>query len=668
MRYGLGFQPGANVLGITAPGELVGKFIRVVVGTATEEEYQENPNLWDEWQWYGYIDIQGDGLEGSVTYVDEVPVGERQYVAYGLQRMLQDHLIRTSKVWHETAPYDVDVGLTFNDKGKPNRAKDKVGGEPYYRFAHELEEPEYWSTRDIIEYLFGSLVGVPVSDSAQNELLFVATTDELDKLPTWDTPMVETHLVPAKQVIDALINRRRLYTWWIDVTIAPNAALKVATFTDAVISIADDEQIPANDDQVAIDMRQEPTAIVLQTDRAHAVDQVIAYGARRRHVATTQFGISSADQWGRGWDQALVSDYNVAGSADPAFPAVFEVQKRQRFVRDARRREEFKSVFRRWVLKPHGSGLTYPPVDPDGYQMFWNNVTIENKLPLVEGLDASGNAIDSGNLVYRGEGPYPERPPLIIIERPSAPGKYVQLENIGTASELEVEDEDEVRDWSCQVRIDKDGKAMDVRTIGAPQHVLGFGEFTAQTYDEDIWGHWDWQTMQATVSFLDERYAEAVWPVDVTNRTTAVRTLRIPAGEQYKLDYIEKNTIVDLADDGTPILCTNDGWVNDDRGTLESIARMAYEWYSRSRVVVRMKGSYDTPCNQLGLGQYVASIQRWGTAEAVGSIITSYSITLTHSVGQEVTKELPPMRFSLTTAFGELDVVRLRGAQPRDRN
>ena len=613
------------------------------------------------WIWIGVADIMGKSIEDSITINESsYDIGESEYVCYGIERLFESHRV-SSSLWYDTSEHTSDVGLTFNKGGKPNRSATQRSANNHYYFASENEDTEYWSTRDIVEYMIRSGKGTPVDQASNNDLGFFVSNTSLDMLPNWDAPELETHLVTAHQIISALVNRRRLYTWWLKVHESPSSAtveFMVATFTNLQLDIGNGNNIPANTETIDITLNDDPTTVFKQVDRSNQVDQVVAYGARRRHVCTTTFGVSSGDEWKRGWTSAEVTAYKDAGTADAGYPT--DIDDRQRWVRDARNREEHNHVFSRFVLR---DTLSYPPSDPDSYTTFFDNVTVEPTLPLLANVDYSGNAINSGNFVFRGNGPWPEREIMVYIKKPgTSPAEYVKLEDVGSHQDIEHTDVDMNRNWSARVRVPKHGKSIIIRVSGGPQHVIGGDDFTPlATIDEDVYGDWDWEEIKATVSFLDERYAEGRYPSDASVPSTdSKRVMRIPAGAQYKQIYVVTNTVVDLDDDGTEVLATNDGFIQDDRQKLQSLARMAFQWYGQQRQVVRIQGAYNTPCHQLEIGQYLTSVTRQGgAAELVGSIITQLSVRMFHSVSDEPRKELPPAQFTLQTSFGELDVVRL---------
>ena len=697
VRYGYGIDPGeVTPTKKKHPMNLQGCFLRVQIGPESDPD----------WTWYGIIELAADRMEGEVNAVSPpVASGQVEFVALGLEHLLEGHRLHRSSFVRENAEgvmevVDTDVGLTFNKDGRGNRSPDKVNG--YYHFYSDDSAANFWSSRDIIEYLFRSPHGVPRNASGQQEIPFIINPSYLRFIPDWDTPEVETHLVTLTQILNALINRRRFLTWWLD-SLGANVSVKVATFTDTAIVLDGKRNrlVNPNFDQIKLDIRNEPQMVVMQEDRTHRADQVIAYGARRRHVCTLRFNLEMAP----GWDSQQETAYESGMTTDPSYPSSTEVEERQRFVKNARRKEEHRSVYSRFVLD-----RTYKFLedvgDPDGYQMFFDNLMIEPRLPLITDADFGGNAVDSGNVVQHGDGPWPEREPLVYIEKPLDPSKYVRVEDMAATADNEVVNEEEVTDFSCSVRVPKDGKNIILRVNGAPQHAIAFGTFSPISgVDEEVFGEWDWRSINATVSLRDERYCQQTYPPDEqTNRNSVKRLIRIAAGSQYRQDYIAGGTTVDLDDEGTEIR-VNDrgGYIRDDSEKLLGVAKLAYQWYGRDRVVLRLTGTYDSPCNQLRIGQYVKSIHRtddpnvasrqfmaqWRfrehrrrlpwieetvfvnpdieMEEEINSLLTQFSIQMTHEDdGDEPRNDLPPMKFSLQTAFGELDLVHLRGSNRRD--
>lgn len=669
-RYGYGFQPGEPIAQETAKELLTGAFLKVLIESDTTEH---------SWSWYGVIEQQADGSEHPVevdgTYYDS---GRQRWIAYSLERLLDSHRIMHSYyVDQDEAVQTAQVGLEFNRDDRPNRreVQDVSFSNPpsFYVFESSAgDNVQFWSSRDIVEYLVRSNLGTPraVEDQSDIEIddvpleggsgiNWTISDDELAKIPDWDRPRLETHLVSAKGIYDRILNRRRLFTWWIEVgEDDEEARFRIATFNATDVDLGEGT-IPANEDIIDIFLNNSTSTVSTREDRTGAVDQVIAYGARRQMVTTLPFKIDSSastdacfiNDWSEPEDR---EDYQDAGDGHPSWGSL-DYDDQKKIAKLYRGKPKLAHVFSRFKLNPSAAYTS-----SDSYQMFHDMIELA-KLPLLTGVDYSGNTIASANHLTREHLPdAEERDVFVVIEKPSDSGKYYPLDQVGEI-ETEIIDEDEPHDWKASIRLPRESpRTMLVSISKAPQHVYS-QEFVGADHDGDHeYGDWDWKTMKATVAIIDERYAQAAYPAnDDILHTDAKRVMRLKAGDSYRQIYVEQDTIVDLQEDGTPRTATNDGYLVDDTPKLESLAEQAYQWYRRYRKAVTIKETVDDPAFQIKIGQMLNGIERHGKSEGYDTLITQISLSLTHHEGDAPPDSADVLKFELQTDFGELDVLRL---------
>ena len=93
----------------------------------------------------------------------------------------------------------------------------------------------------------------------------------------------------------------------------------------------------------------------------------------------------------------------------------------------------------------------------------------------------------------------------------------------------------------------------------------------------------DYTDLRATVCAESDNYAEgkeyevAVLP----DPPVPIEVLIIDAGDDYRLDFLARNTVIDL-NKGIPVVAASSAAIRDDRPTLNDLARVAFEWYRRS--------------------------------------------------------------------------------------
>lgn len=649
------------------------------------------------WRWMGLVDVQSQVLDAS-SDVNGIPIpqGVQTFLCYGLEALLDRHRIDRSIFKKpgdtENEILEANVGITFNDGGRGNRSKKKVtktrGAYVVEHYVFEYHPNEFdandneWSTRDIVEYLINSEVGYPQSvrgseedeeEFEDNRFRVFLASSALDALPKWDAPEIETHLVSAWDLLNSLISRRRLNFYYLNPPTAfdKRIIMHIGTMTDQTITlpgnpdVEEEATIPQNTDDIGFTTTGHWSAdVVVQSDTTHSVDQVICYGARRTNTRTLDFGNSTADQFKRGWTPAEQVVYERGGSDHANYPPASEIAARQAWSAYARSRENVAHVFKRFQLNHL---LQWPGnMDGEDYWQYFGNVRLLPSIPLKEATDYS-NYQPGGNVVdLKKERVYLERrPPMVIIEIPGKPGKFADLAKLGRGGHIEVIVEDDVRDWAAVIRTPKDGHSITVDCTRAPQHTIAYGDFKLLPEDELVHGHWEWQKMQATVCFSDDRFCEARWPEQdekekedgALRGLDFVRVLRIPCGANYRLDYVAGETIIDLDPDGDPIRVSADATLRDDRDKLKNIARSAYGWYSQTRRAIRMRLPWHDFMGQVRLGQFVTSLE--AGSYVVGSIISEIEVSAISYEGQEPRNDLPPMQATIHTAYGELDFLRL---------
>ncbi|TXH41652.1 MAG: hypothetical protein E6Q97_37080 [Desulfurellales bacterium] len=680
VTYGQGILPDEAYYHYIAPLRLSRFWVRI---SLPYDNYTDDDGEW-RWRWHGVVDVTSD-VQNANALVDDfeyVPTGERTFMAYGLESLLDRLRIERSKFRKPGSGSEVleaKVGITFNEGGRGNRSKTKVGfSDDYYVFEHHASEKDAientWSTRDIVEYLLHSGVAVPehrISDEDDDiwQMRWVLSDENRDRLPDWDAPELETHLSSALDVLNTLVSRRRLLTWWVEMNTVNIVEVKIKTMTDAEIELPGEkpgatESEPAvilpNLDWINLRFDRHVSAdVVYQSDTVHSVDQVICYGARRTNTFTADFGTSTGDHFKRGWTVAEQQKYELGGSDHPSYPPDAEVALRQEWHSWARSREEVAHVFKRFQLNEL---LAYPPNDPDDYRQFFGSVRLLPSIPLKEVTDYSGYHVSDKTVdLSKLTNVLDTRPPIVLIQVPLQSGSYVDVAKMGRGGQVEAVDEIDVRDWAAVIRVPKDGQSLTVDVTRGPQYTIAYGDFKPREEDEIVHGHWQWETMRATVAIADDRYCESRYPADddIPDFKEIVRTMRIPCGANYKLDWIAKDTIVDLDPQGSPVTVSAAGFINDDRARLENIARMAYGWYSQERSAIRIRWPWDAPVEKIKLGHFVRTLQQGLIAHEVFSTITEIEIQVMNAIQETPRNDLPPMQVTIHTAFGELDFLRL---------
>lgn len=593
---------------------------------------------------------------------------------------------------------DAGRGLTFNKDGKPNRTSSKrpVGLSTCYIFEENEELAEFWSTRDIVEYLIDAN---PPTDKDGNVILLFALLDA-HVLPNYDRPEVKTHERDVLTVLRSLITRHRLMSFHVSANeIAPTggapassvAYVNCFTFTDSAINITDSDggtvgTVPANPTVLDLDTNRDTTASAsVSIDAQHVADRITVLGDYRVSVCSISYDDKSLEA---GWDAAEVTAHKRAARDAADYPAEAEVRERERRNKEARASDKLKHVFAlfqvaKWweqeVPPASGVGPAKPIAIDDDDQQFRimrSHMFPLRELPLLRGYDYAADIVKdneaAGVVGHRGnkigKAPFEPLPMMVVIrvpdylDRTTDPAKYVFIDQIGKVADLELEDYDDgsglgsykppvARQWSGRVRVLRDTPGFEIDVVGAEQHMLARTEFAG--HEDEMKGMWAWQDMIATVAFQELRRSEVVWPETASSVGEFLNELVIDAGETYQQIYMTPDTVVGIDETTGDLIRSSGGYLHDDRDKLRAIAQRAYQWYKTPRYALNLTTGFID--SRLAVGAYIKTLRRLGTVDPIDSCVTQ----LTYEFPVVESENKPPPKLVMRTAFGELDAARV---------
>lgn len=621
-------------------------------------------------RWVGVLDVATDDQDGA-TFAAGEPTGsgEQTFTAYGLEKLLADKYVDGSIIGSGDR---ISRPVTFNARGRANMTTAPVGSA--YAFSDDPESVWFWDTYNICLYLLEHQT--PRDAAGVESVPFKFDALQIpNPLPTFDAPVVYQEGRTVYDLLCELIPAERLYSWFIDADILDNANVRVFTLTPDTIQAplgSEQSDVPANADVIDVIIeRDQSAASTVKISTAEQFDRVTFRGERRRIV----FSVSYADgTLSDNWDSDLTLEYNAGGSDAGNYPSD-TLGKRKRDT-EARNRERLRNVFASFAIvngwdgragngegdtgetsaaivderDPAGDPLPYYPLD----------LTIEPTLPLFEGVDYSGDAIEN-ETVDESEAKA-ERPLLVVWKLPpesaddySEGRRWQNIETIGRSAELP-DINDQGLEWSANVSAIPDDRALRIDVTGKPQHVIASFDFVPLDHDLPMPAPCTYREMIATISIRDDYYCEASWPAVATAPAgrDLVRELLLDAGAGYRLDYVTPQTVVDVDGYGE-LVRSNGGFVHDDRGRLLGFARVAHARYSQDRRTLSFET--DQLTTLLAIGQL---IDRLNTKAAAGdadafyrirSVITEIRISSPVSDGNGAV-ELPRMR--VTTDYGQL--------------
>jgi len=529
-----------------------------------------------------------------------------------MERILQVAPI-VDTVWKDGAVSVRSGGaMEFNAGGLPNRSAAIITGETYV-FDADADHAEYWSTRDIIEYLL--FYHLPTSTGEVDTIPWELTNKTV--VPNWDTPTIDPEGQTIYSLINELIGPRQLLGWAVAFD---NTDLLVAPFSIAASNITlADVTFLANATQHDFFYGSDPlTRGEITIDRSDMVDQVIVRGARRQSVCTLRY---DEDQLYRGWTGTQETDYRTGASGETGYSTSDAYTKRE--ANERVRRQKFSDVYSKFILADTwdytvADGLdterVFEPVDDadtDPYEPFRGAVRIENYLPLQRGIDYVGDL----SLVGPSNGTA-FREPLITLAKPGTTTLKVDVTQIGES--LKHLSNNEVIDFTVDARVDDTGKAIRLRVNGAPQYAIAGSTYTLTDDDTAATGSWVMASLAATVCITEDRYCEFTQP-ETPPTADVVRRRVIHVGDQYQKIYIVPGTVVRLDWDGSE-MASDGGYMRDDTDKLEYLAKLLASYHTSPRTSMSLTTYRRTGlCN---VGDLVASAD--GTT--IGAVISQIRI------------------------------------------
>lgn len=654
----------------------LGAFIKIVLET---DKAAGQSNTW--WGVVCHVEDEQMGIVlGSST-------GRQTITAYGLEKLLDTEYISESWVDNgEFRPRVIQLPVTFNRGGRPNKNTvikkgDFASSYVFDSSNHAQVTPEFWSTYDIVKYL---LTWVPPKES------FLTRTPRIPfqlsrswLLMQHDKPEIQQEGHTIASLLSRLIDRRRLRSYYLEVdetadTPYPIYLMPVAWNRSPIDPGIDGADVLAGNDfpiDIIADYNQS-TGVMLRSSSVTRYDRVLVRGARRTSTVTLVADNDSGLE--PNWTSAEETAYESAASGESGYAGWDDLKQQQRNaeVRSASKLSAVYSWFKLpddWNYKAlkydSASATNYVFLDDDDLPYtdeLIHEVVFEPFIPLWEHVDYSADVIateaadDPPAFVYRQ--------PFCAFKVPTD-ARWVLGDAVGLLGESSVDPVDDGRNfrWSAGVYVQPDTRTLEVRVSGEPQHVIAYTDWHGEKLDEDReLGEWDYRSkkMAITATLRDNRYAEAIYPPlsdgDDTSAVDYKYGFVIYAGDGFRCDYIVPNTIVDIDTHGTPLVSTG-GYVRDDRDILESLARVAYEWFSQYRVVLTLTTTQLT--SEIQLGNFVEYLGDTDTGyyELVNTMVSEIRIAWPLLEGNQT--EAP--RMEIITGAGELDPMTLAPKEPK---
>lgn len=502
-----------------------------------------------------------------------------------------------------------------------------------------------WSGADAVIYL---LKYYPPQDrSGDAKIEFTLDPGYSSSLLAETEPALQVHGKNLKQILDELIDRRRLMSWRIDFDDSEKPVLKVFTFNKDDIDLPSDHTVKANPTQTTFYFDQNANIVgtpKVTGDTATRYDQVIARGERLGACFTisNQTGTLDAD-----WTSTLKTAYQNAATAAAGYGALTAAEK-QWWNANARKSDTYQKVYRyfrltlNWDGKVSGSFVCPDPFDATKSAAFWvPGLRFKPQLPLLSEVDYH-TSVTSPTVGTLANSKAEYRRPFALVYDPDK-NKYYFLDKLGSGGGPTIAPESDGVHFSVNVRMHDDHCALILDVSGSDQHMIAKNDFTGAEGSEAPPASpvFDWKKIYATIFLELDQYAEQKWPA--TQPTTDADQfkrliLNVP---NARLDYLPASTIIGVDEAGQPITSAG-GYVRDDRPRLKDLARTAYAWYGQKRQALEFV--QQDLVSDLAIGTLLTEVGSYNDPLEINSVVT------------QQTYDLIAGTVEIKTQFAELDL------------
>lgn len=654
-------------------------------------EYDADLDTWSKRTWYGLLELESEQLDGIVlTGVPHAtPTGTQVFHAFGLETLLAKTKI--DRTYHQAADsdtkYEVLARVPFNQGGRPNRnATYQPDG--CYLFGQKITDQEWWSTKEIANYLLTYLTPRDYLDTLPASVQF--TQDAGSVLLDWDRHEVDVTDATTLSVLQRLITRQRLQGYWFTVdeeTAGDPVVLHSCTFLQADVSITISgltKTLPANSSQINLiyDTDQETTC-QFRDDRSQMYDLISVYAGEEISVGT--FSVEDGTLK-KSWTTAQQTAYNAGASGMTGWSSL-SIDQQERLNNDVRSSPQLEDVFclfeipENWNQKvgdgvngvASGSRDRFFRNDVESIDAYLPAVFFENNCGLASGVDYSGSRIADyadGTLPSLGEPDMegesetliPWLAPMVFLARPeSDPLSWCRGEHL--ANSVGVESTYDEERFSVSANVPAKTRKVQFRVSGGPQHAIASGVFSPNDGDDDTAARVSYSTdfLVTMAAKSGVRLLVEVPAAPAVDREI-IRRLVIDSGLPYHVVTVANHTVVDVDTDGTLLRSTGGRFCRpfDAIDRLTAIATIAYEWYSIPHQSISLDTTRLIGDDKIKLGDLIHQIGDTTDStnlhiREINSVITEIRVDWPVASGEIP----PPPRMTIRTQASELDPLAL---------
>lgn len=636
-------QPGSFTFASYQPLSILGQYVRI---TAV--------NLLDTITWYGFVigtANERSAVKGPNPAANEL-TGRKQVVkAVGLEYFLDRVQIDSAYIYNSDDPSNPTrilrsipfnggqgVSLDADTRTRENRSEDTLNGE--HKFVPSDEEGVLWTLEDIVYYILAHFTTQDTTGAYSPLEFLVSNGVEFTNTLGAVAPSLDPEGMTAFQVFNKLLSPQRGYVWWIEydeVDGSVVARINSDSLSLSDISVPSGGTIRANRNQESLDFDKERDVddVIVAEKGSRIYHQIICRGSRMTSTCTLG-NISTADinELLQNWTDDIQVEYETAAeSDDPKANDAF------------RKAERFYAVYGAFRLSSEWDGMSG---DGGDAERDWTFPVLSDTGSVLSSLEFSvrGLRLLNDTRLKRGwdyrdtsdieethpDGTEADYMPTFAILQVAAerelesdevgypgtfPAKFQFVEKM-SANEFDgaVLDSDSISTGYTLYAL-KTSPGVLLKSHGM-QHAAAlqnWSELASTEHEPEV----DYSTLRVTTTIEADTYCEGKYPADADlPADVPLQKLVLYVGEEYRLDFLATNTVVDL-DNGVPVL-TNGGVLRDDRARVQDIARLAYEWYQIDRRPINVQ--FRNISNLFRLGMLITTIGEGSTIETVNSVVS----------------------------------------------
>ncbi len=690
-RFGRGLQPGGSTFQDIEPKDIYDWWVRVEV-----PQYDSDGDPLTSKYWYGIFTDRQDELQGGKYG----KAGSQIIVAHGPEILLSRQVI--DSCWtldgELNDPHHLRRALPFNEgcRRRPRggfektKYKDRPGNRSpdadlngVYLFddypTTTATERQAWTYRQIVDYLLA--YQAPQDKSGVTQVPFKVNADSETYIPVWKASELQQHGRTLKEVLDDILDRRRLLGYCLEYNnVLDGFLLRAFNYLQSALVLGDGFDLPGNTAQKTWDFDDCINVAGIHFRESEIYGQVKATGSR----VVCCFTISDLDGtlWPH-WTLSQQTSYCLAASGLAAY-ADYDPSQKEAANRIARADESVKKVFTTfgmdngwngYVGNGIGTGDTsraFPftdlslSTDPTVNEVWYvPGMRFTRLLPLKSEHDYSGLNISYDEIptTLDPSASWDYIPMMVLYpltnEVDPFARTYIDLAKMGQLNDIEIAGDGNGFPSSCSVGLETEAPAFRLVCHGEyGQHAFGAGEgdykFTPLSYGS---GYSEpspalsWEKFICTVAAEADYFVTSNYPVAPSGDPDCLKVLHIDASQFCDLHYVAPLTIVGL-NKGALTRTETGGIIKDDRKLLEMISRVAYEWYSvkRQALTIGLRGAL----KPVEVGDLIVEIgnEDNGTDQAIRTVVTEIEINFARTESSIHTTKIQ-------TQWAEFDVLKM---------